>query len=933
MRVRLMLGSALLVEHLKINRKFVVVTSLGLILSVMSIASVSMFVDGQSSVIIQDQLSWADSHMKLTLPNGQMSVGVVDDADARVEDFLDEYRVDFQIDHRIAMKEAHLRYERIAGEQYEDYGATLLLLDPDSFDEVLRALDQNPDDFGVHETLFVFPTASWVEKPSFYGNSSVVLHDQYGGTSYTILIGNSISPSFSWDSPTADELDEIGVDTWLFTDGEGCLVGRGEYLDRNWMDASSMYLKYWFDLGGKDYDTLVEAADRLLDGLNNEEWDDFPGSGNSDVWADSYLLWALYDARSTITMMKAVLTFLSAPVIIVAMFIAGYAYNLVKPWKRSMIGIYKTRGAEEKDVRSAILAEKTASTLLSLVLGMIIALPLAWLLLKSSWFLEFKGDGDMPRLTQSTFNFVLIAAVIVSVLINFGEVRNAPRMSILEAHNPVVKRKPRWQRLHFDILFTSLGAFGWIAFRVMLEKSSDWTYGESGLIILLLTLAVFLGAFSWIFVSIGGTLLIAHYFPLILNKVSHAAWRRRRNMGTLALRNLHQRSASVTRTVVLISFAMMFVTFGSALPDALLTNEVQRAYYNTGADMNVAGDVNVTTRDSILALDNVESVSQVHTGSFDIDTRDVTGGISGNYYFHFFVFDEKTADTLFWRDCYGGDLHDFIDELQVPGSFAVHSREAFGADWNVGDDVDIAPAGASLEQKMVGTFDYFPMLIDHVPGEYNEMPYYAELHVVMSADTLDALSDDPLVGSVSAEAKTLISLNDNDEWRNTRDEIRKLISVDQTINCAETAVENSKESSIKVIMGAFNADYILGIASIGLVIVLFGFSVLSERMKEIGVYKSLGMNRGQLLKLLSSENLIVMLFSLILGAALGMVVSLMGLSLLVISDSTVPPIMYTFPMKPVLLTFVITTVVSLIGAIIPASIASKRETARVLRSA
>ncbi|MFX1536488.1 MAG: ABC transporter permease, partial [Promethearchaeota archaeon] len=116
-------------------------------------------------------------------------------------------------------------------------------------------------------------------------------------------------------------------------------------------------------------------------------------------------------------------------------------------------------------------------------------------------------------------------------------------------------------------------------------------------------------------------------------------------------------------------------------------------------------------------------------------------------------------------------------------------------------------------------------------------------------------------------------------------------------------------------------------------ILMFGFSQLMERSKEIGVERALGMSLRQTSLLFVIETIIIVLFGTIVGIILGIMIAQVFLSTLLIAQAYVyPPFVLSYPFNLFTGIAVLILVVGIISSLIPAFLATRTKISNILRT-
>ena len=278
----------------------------------------------------------------------------------------------------------------------------------------------------------------------------------------------------------------------------------------------------------------------------------------------------------------------------------------------------------------------------------------------------------------------------------------------------------------------------------------------------------------------------------------------------------------------------------------------------------------------------------------------------------------------------------------------IQSDQLEAINWNIGSNSSIQHEDFRINEKIGGTFTYWPNLVTSLYIEQNSVQI---LHVVMHIDTLSKYLENEITTLLYAKAAiganhtmlhenlTSIFSNSNDQFPEPRD-LQSSQFDDSPINNgmqvqSVVLIQESLFNSPEVLLMYELFDILLIITIISSIIGVgyFTFISLSERKREIGVFRAVGMVSKQIFVLLVVESIILILTSISVGIIAGSFIS-SNLFLLITSvfGSTLPPIKLRYPLITTSIFVLSAIILSILAAAIPVQITANKQTGSILRA-
>ncbi|MFX0093518.1 MAG: ABC transporter permease, partial [Candidatus Hodarchaeota archaeon] len=147
-------------------------------------------------------------------------------------------------------------------------------------------------------------------------------------------------------------------------------------------------------------------------------------------------------------------------------------------------------------------------------------------------------------------------------------------------------------------------------------------------------------------------------------------------------------------------------------------------------------------------------------------------------------------------------------------------------------------------------------------------------------------------------------------------------------------IENYLESpGRRVLLTTLNGSILMLLTVVVFTILMFGFTQLVERNKEIGVERALGMNLKQTALLFMLEAMVLLIFGMVVGVILGMAISQVFLmNTLLLQVNLYPPYLLHYPWDLFAGVSILILGVGLISSVVPAFLATRVKISNILRT-
>ena len=397
--------------------------------------------------------------------------------------------------------------------------------------------------------------------------------------------------------------------------------------------------------------------------------------------------------------------------------------------------------------------------------------------------------------------------------------------------------------------------------------------------------------FLFIGVLIGGPVLAFWFTTLVGYVVRPVA----RKVGPIAVENVHRnpnRTATTANALIIGVFLVVFVTAaGGAVRD-----------YSADLVSQFAGpDLLLVTQEASLPPQLIDQVRATPGVANTVEVYGQVGAIAGQRPTPVGASDLSKLDVLGFKASAGSITGLTDDQVVVVDLFATQEG------WTVGSPIAVTMANGKQLTKKVGAIVSF---VIGAPG------------VVMSTSSALAADPDLRVQEVAIQVQT-------GQLQATQSAIEGLTANYSTVTVVPGNIFGQIIKSIFTgLIESVNA--LLGIA---VVIALFGIVntlILSvtERTREIGVLRAVGMSRAQLRATIRIESVVVALLGTLVGTAFGLFVAFMVTRPLFEDGKG----SFSWPVQELLVIGVLGVVLGMLASLIPAWRASRLDILDSIRS-
>jgi len=660
----------------------------------------------------------------------------------------------------------------------------------------------------------------------------------------------------------------------------------------------------------------TDAADINLNNMSavGQQLDDFQSqvNGNLVTIAGISQVTVLGTLAQTIHSIESQQSLLSLPLFIVVAQIIGLALLFVSAMSGLLvetqsqdIATLKSRGASAIQLLSTFLFQGVAVSLVALIIGPVFAGALSVALVR--WFVPSStlvGAGmsaDYAAQFQQPVRILLpglIGAALGVAVIALAALRSS-RMDVLAFRREQgrASRIPFWKRYYIDLALVMLCFAGYLELNQFGSATSRLTVGVSDASLLQLATPALL--------LLAGSLLVLRLLPVAARIGSRTFARRRGLAPLLAFSQVERNPGRYTSMTLLLVLSVGLGLFALAFDASLTRNVTDRTAYAVGADIRTVqtaaeGNARGTDIGNLIARQpGVAAVSAAYR------TQASSMLDQGNQTVDILAIDPNTfaaaAGVTSWRNDYAAlPLSDLLAQMkehaisrsstQATAVWAVVSSQfASEMQLKTGDNFVLQLNDIPFQPQTftVGAVvrDFPTLYPARAPGSFIVLDS-TDLFAVLTAAQGSHGGDTSLIGPNEYWIKTTPTAN-------TSALVRTLASssfdTQQVLSLAAarlTASSNPTSAGMRglLLIGAVIAAALAIVGSL-----VQSMLATQKRALQFAVLRTVGMTNGQLTGILLGEQVVMYLFGLVGGTALGLLLVTATLPFLQFSDMTVDP--------------------------------------------
>ncbi len=574
-------------------------------------------------------------------------------------------------------------------------------------------------------------------------------------------------------------------------------------------------------------------------------------------------------------------------ILALVLFFVGMMAELLVERQSETIAILRSRGANKWQIFGSFITQSIMLGIIALVVGPLLALFAVQLIAQRT--LSPQELGALDVLSHNTVSVLyglrvyILTTVLLAIATMGFSIYRVVGMDVLAIRREAARTttRPLWQRLNLDIVAIIVAISGYFA--------SSYVASIPVLDLRATTLITSpLALITPLFLVIAGILLVLRLFPLLLRVGASFATRGRGASAMLALGQISRAPRQSVRMTLLLALASAFTIFTLVFIASQEQRVFDLASYQVGADFSgpISYDSSASIKDQ--TADFVKGTRGVLSATLGYAGNATTAGNTGGYPFEVRGVDADTfAHTASWTQANSTQSLDALMHLlQIHRSDVArnHVLPALvdASMWqqlnlSVGERFTLHPNDASVAQ--IDTITYVALAeVEHIP-------------TIGSAGLLfDYQSGDMLYRQISN-----ISMPRNYLWVKTSDDPTTVASVRAALNNVQPRIAQLADRRAYIKKLSTDPLYLdlLGVLALGaitaLLLALVGNLLASwlsarTRVTNFAVLRALGTSTEQVAGVLTWEQGITYITSLLLGIVFGVVLSVTTIPFLVFSS-------------------------------------------------
>ena len=545
-------------------------------------------------------------------------------------------------------------------------------------------------------------------------------------------------------------------------------------------------------------------------------------------------------------------------------------------WQQRETAVMVSRGMRSGQLLTVGVLESVVLIGIGCPLGILTGIQLAQLLGYTQSFMTFVWREALP-ISPTAYNMpMVVAAVGATLLARLWPIFRAARTSVI-AHEQSRARAPKnpfWQRFYLDFLllapiwyaYDQLSKKGTLVPEAVTEEgAAATTTGQDPLMFLvpaLFTLAL--------------SLLMVRLFPILMRIADWLSSFGRDATLYLAFRQLARQSSQYTSALLLVITSLSLGAFMASMAASLDMWMIDQVYYAVGSDVLIKQTINpedaeagiapsegawVLPISSYLEIPGVRDAARVGMYPATISTsgrRSMRGEFIG-------VDRLDAPRVLFFRSDFGqASLGELMNLLAQREDAVILSQQALErGNFEIGDKVhvrvNVADVPLETDFTVAGTFEFFPTVYEERDNQTAIIGNLDFLYEQIGAVLLHNiwLKIDP-----DTDQKEMIASVEKmgvfiSRWVDSREEI---------------ATEQAKIERVGV-FGTLTLGFLGAAVLSGIGLLVYNYASLQERLFRFTILRAVGLSLLQVVSQVSIEYLVLMVYSVAGGAAIGVLAS------------------------------------------------------------
>ena len=543
-------------------------------------------------------------------------------------------------------------------------------------------------------------------------------------------------------------------------------------------------------------------------------------------------------------------------------------------WQQRETAVMVSRGMRSGQLLSVGIIESVVLIGIGCPVGILAGIQLAQLMGYTESFMSFVWRDALP-ISPTSFNIpMVIAAIGATLLARLWPIMRSARTSVIahERTRARAPKKPFWQRFYLDFAllipvyyaYDQLSKRGTLVPEALVEEGEKVTSQDP---LLFLVPALF---------TLAASLILVRLFPILMRLGDWLSSLGRDATLYLAFRQLARQSSQYTSALLLVITSLGLGAFMASMAGSLDQWLIDQVRYAIGSDVLIKQTISpddaeagvipsegawVLPISDYLEIPGVRDAARVGMYPATMSTnsrRTIRGEFLG-------VDRLDIPRVLFFRSDFGdaslGELMNLL--AQREDAVVLSDRTMARGDYEIGDKVHIRVSVADVPLEtdftIAGTYKYFPTVYeerDRTTAVLGNLDFlYEQIGAVLMHNIwlkVDPDSDQEQMIEQVEGMGVFIS-----RWVDSRDEIAK---------------EQAKVERVGI-FGTLTIGFLGSAVLSGVGLLVYNYASLQERLFRFTILRAVGLSLLQVISQVSIEYLVLMIYSVAGGAAIGVFAS------------------------------------------------------------
>ncbi|GHO44858.1 FtsX-like permease family protein [Ktedonospora formicarum] len=588
--------------------------------------------------------------------------------------------------------------------------------------------------------------------------------------------------------------------------------------------------------------------------------------------------------RNRIAISNIPILILSLQIIALILIFVSMMSELLVDRQADAIATLRSRGASSRQVFGSLALQGILISVLALIAGALLALPLVNLLAHT--LLPVTDQNALDQITSAPLQALsaempyALLAMLIAIVALLLTLNRATGMDVLSVRREAARtrRRPIWQRLYLDVVAALIALVGYF---VSLYVTN---IRNSGLLDIQTQTLVSspLSLIAPVFLLIACMLLFLRVFPHLLTLGSRLASRSSGAATMLALAQMARSPRQALRMTMLLSLATAFAIFTLVFTATQSQRTHDLAEYQAGADFSgTLPAVSTISKTPLTPQNWQQRYSQlpgVLSASTGYVTKGATDGVSPTVTIQLEAVDPASfASTASWpAQSSTLALPELMRQLKSANQSGTVPAFVDAVVWNTlqlqpGSTFSVSIDNQSYKIRVLGMVEHIPTIVDNASDTANGQ-IQAQGGILTSYEAFNS--------AYQSAKQQEVDLPPNHAWLKTSNDEQMLLRFRTTL--ANSPLRLGTMVDRRAIFAAMENDplylNLIGVLVIGattaLLLAIIG-SLLSSwisaraRLTSFAVLRALGTSPAQVASVLTWEQAIIYLASLILGLAFG----------------------------------------------------------------